>query len=272
MGKKPSLFHQLLSALREQQRFGESKHQAKKIAIAQAHSKGQSGFGATPEGIYAIGTFASYRQVAREYADWCRRNTHARTIEEAKFYAGFYIQERIEFGLSAWTIQRDRSALRKIFRDSDLAWEIEVPIRHLSDIKRSRLTVAMDKHFDVEEHRDIIDFCLATGLRRHELVAICPRDIWRKDGKLVALVKQGKGGKRREVTVLEDMEFRVIQIIAGRSPDEPIFRKVPQNMDVHNYRSKYAQSRLEYAPEEVVTRDMGHNRTDVMRYHYARKN
>ena len=69
MGKKPSLFHQLLSALREQQRFGESKHQAKKIAIAQAHSKGQSGFGATPEGIYAIGTFASYRQVARELAD-----------------------------------------------------------------------------------------------------------------------------------------------------------------------------------------------------------
>lgn len=271
MGKKPSLFHQLLSALREQQRFGESKHQAKKIAIAQAHSKGQSGFGATPEGIYAIGTFASYRQVAREFADWCRCNTQARTMVEAKFYTGFYLQDRIDCGLSAWTIQRDRSALRKIYKDPELAWEIEIPRRRLSDIKRSRYVTKMDKYFNPADHPELVDFCKATGLRRHELKAICPKDIYWRGGKLIALVRQGKGGKRREVTVLPGMESRVLQIIIGKIPDKPIFENIPQKMDVHSFRAGYATARLIDAPEKEVTKDLGHNRTDVIKNHYAWK-
>ena len=110
MSKRPSLFHQMLSSLRDQRKFGHSKHRAKKIAIAKAHAKGRSGFGAAPAGIYSINTFAAYRRVAREYANWCKQNTKARTMEEARFYSGFYLQERVDRGLSSWTIQRYRSA------------------------------------------------------------------------------------------------------------------------------------------------------------------
>lgn len=270
MSKRPSLFHQMLTSLREQECFGRSKHQAKREAIAHAHAEGRSGFGVAPDGIYSVVTFAGYRQVAHEFATWCKQNTLARTMKEARFYAGFYLKERINRGLSAWTIQRDRAALRKIFQDPELCWEVAVPKRILSNIKRSRYPVASDKYFDPVEYADIVDFCRATGLRRHELEVICPKDVWWQDENLIAFVHQGKGGKPREVTVMAGMELRVLQIIEGRQPDKPIFDYIPDKMDVHNYRAEYATARLDIALEEVVSKDLGHNRVDVIRCHYAR--
>ena len=270
MSKRPSLFHQLLSSLREQQKFGQSKHKAKNAAIEQAHAEGRTGFGVAPEGIYSVVSFKTYRQVAHEFAVWCRENTKARTMDEARFYTGFYLQERIGRGLSSWTIQRDRSALRKIFQDSELCWEIEVPKCRLVNIKRSRHPVDMDKYFDPAKHPELVDFCRATGLRRHELEVIRPKDIYWQGEKLVAFVTQGKGGKPREVTVLPGMELRVLQIVEGRQPDKPIFDYIPSKMDVHSYRAEYATARLEHAPEQEVTQDLGHNRTEVLRGHYIR--
>lgn len=269
MSKRPSLFHLLLTSLREQERFGHSKHQAKKIAIAQAHVEGRSGFGMAPKGVFSINTFAAYRRVAREYANWCKQNTKARTMEEARFYTGFYLQERIDRGLSAWTIQRDRSALRKIFQDSELCWEVPIPRRKLTDIKRSRRAVKMDQRFNESKHQELVDFCRATGLRRHELAAITPQDIYWKIDKLIANVRKGIGGKAREVTVLQGTELRILQIIEGRHLEKPIFDRIPPQMDVHCYRSQYATARLEQAPEIEVSRDLGHNRIDVIRGHYA---
>lgn len=52
MAKRPSLFHQLLMALKDQQRFGESKHQAKRIEIARAKMEGKTGFGVAPQGVF----------------------------------------------------------------------------------------------------------------------------------------------------------------------------------------------------------------------------
>ena len=269
MSKRPSLFHQLLSSLRDQQKFGKSKHQAKKIAIARAHTEGRSGFGVPPIGVFSINTFAAYRRVAREFSNWCKGNTKARTMEEARFYTGFYLQERIDQGKSAWTIQRDRSALRKIFQDPELCWEIVVPRRKLIDIKRSRQPVKMDQRFDESKYQELVDFCRATGLRRHELAEITPQDIYWKIDKLIANVRQGKGGKAREVTVLQGTELRILQIVEGRCLDKPIFEYIPPYMDVHSYRAQYATARLEQASEIEVSRDLGHNRTDVIRGHYA---
>lgn len=271
VSKRPSLFHQMLSSLRDQERFGQSKHKAKREAINQAHAEGRSGFGVAPEGIYSVVSFKTYRQVAHEFAVWCKKNTKARTMEEARFYTGFYLQERINKGLSSWTIQRDRTALRKIFQDAELAWEIEIPRRKLSDIKRSRYPVKMDAQFNPDKYPELVDFCRATGLRRHELEAVCPENIYWKEETLIAFVAQGKGGKPREVTVMPGMELRVLQIIEGRAPSKPIFDKVPAKMDVHSYRAEYATARLEDAEKIEVSRDLGHNRVDVIRGHYIRR-
>lgn len=271
MSKRPSLFHQLLISMRDQERFGYSKFEAKQKAIAKAHSQGKSGFGVAPEGIYSVVTFAGYRQVAHQFATWCTKNGYARTMDDAKFWVPLYIAERICMGKSAWTIQRDRSALRKIFRDPELASEVEVPKRRLKDIKRSRRAVKMDQYFNPNKYPDLIDFCTATGLRRHELIAIFPEDIRWRDGKLIAFVRQGKGGKPREVTVMAGMENRVLEIIEGRPLDKPLFPKVPTKMDVHSYRREYSFNRQEQAPEMQVSHDLGHNRIDVIRGHYSKQ-
>lgn len=270
--KRPSLFHQLLTSLRAQIKFGHSKHQAKRIAIARAHRMGRSGFGVAPAGIFSVDSFAGYRQVCHEFAAWCRKHGYARTMEEARYYVGFYLQERIDRGLSAWTIYRDRSALRKAYQDPDLAWQIELPRRKLKDIKRSRVPVSMDAKFNEADYSDLVDFETATGLRRHELVAIRPINIYWKGNKLIAFVLKGKGGKPREVTVLGCMKIRVLQIIKGRDPYRPIFSDVPEEMDVHSYRRQYAQARMQQdgASEQEVTRDLGHERVEVMRGHYTR--
>lgn len=271
MSKRPSLFHQLLTSLRDQERFGESKHAAKRIAINKAHAQGRSGFGVAPEGVFSVVSFKTYRQVAHEFAGWCTQNGYARTMIDARQYAGIYLKERIDRRLSAWTIQRDRSALRKIFQDPELCWEIEIPRRRLKEIKRSRFVVKMDDQFDPEKHPELVDFCFATGLRRHELMAIRPADIYWQDNKLIAFVRQGKGGRPREVTVLPGMELRVLNIIEGRQPDKPIFDHVPTKMDIHSYRADYATARLVDAEEIDVSRDLGHNRIDIIRGHYIRK-
>lgn len=271
MSKRPSLFHQLLTSLRDQARFGHSKYRAKQIAIYEAHTQGRSGFGVAPTGIYSVVTFKGYRQVAHEFARWCTRNMYARTMDEARYYVGQYLKERIDRNLSAWTIQRDRSALRKIFRDPKLANEVEIPKRRLKNIKRSRRTVKMDQYFNEEKHQDLVQFCKATGLRRHELVDIMPIDIYWKDNRLIARVRQGKGGKPRDVTIVAGMEERVLEIIEVRDPEQPIFTHIPFRMDVHSYRRKYSFARQEQVSELEVSHDLGHNRIDVIRGHYSRK-
>lgn len=271
MAKRPSLFHQLLTSLRNQQRFGESKHQAKRIAIAQAHIEGKSGFGVAPRGVFSVQTFAGYRQTCREFAHWCKENGNPRTLEEARPYVALYLKHRIDRGLSAWTIQKDRAALRKVYQDPTLANEIELPKRRLKDIKRSRRPVAMDKDFDEELNKDLVDFATATGLRRHELEAITPADIFWRGTTLVARVQRGKGGKYREATVIKGMEDRVLDIIRDKAIDEPIFNIIPKAMDVHSYRALYANIRLCQDAEKQVTQDLGHNRTEVLRGHYMKK-
>lgn len=271
MAKRPSLFHLLLTSLRQQQRFGESKHQAKRIAIAQAHVEGKNGFGVAPKGVFSVQTFAGYRQTCREFARWCKDNGNPRTLEEARPYVALYLQHRIDRGLSAWTLQKDRSALRKVYEDPNLASEIELPKRRLTDIRRSRLPAKMDRQFNKELHQDLVDFETATGLRRHELEAITPADIFWRGTTLVARVKQGKGGKYREATVVKGMEDRVLAIIKGKDPEKTIFDKITKAMDVHSYRALYANIRLCQDDESKVTQDLGHNRVEVLRGHYIRK-
>jgi len=260
-----------LISLRNQQRFGESKHQAKCIAITEAHLQGKSGFGVAPQGVFSVQTFAGYRQTCREFARWCKENGNPRTLEEARPYVALYLQHRINRGMSAWTLQKDRAALRKVYQDPTLASEIELPKRRLKDIKRSRRSVAMDKEFDEELHKDLVDFETATGLRRHELEAITPSDIFWRGSTLVARVKQGKGGKYREATVIKGMEDRVLEIVQSKDPRKPIFEKIPKAMDVHSYRALYANIRLCQDEESIVTQDLGHNRVEVLRGHYIRK-
>ena len=43
------------------------------------------------------------------------------------------------------------------------------PTRHRADITRSRTAAQRDKNFNAENHKEFIEFCKGTGLRKSEL-------------------------------------------------------------------------------------------------------
>jgi hypothetical protein len=282
MGKRPSLFHQMLTSLQEQIRFGESKHVAKQLAIAEAKAAGLPAFGVAPEGIFSLGSFKGYRQVAREFSTWAS-GRGARWIDEAKPLVSDYLQERVDRGLAPATLKKDRAALRKIFSDRVLASDVVIPTLSYKNIKRSRKPVAMDKHFSIEHHQDLIDFATATGMRRMELEKACPADFSIGPGGRLTVHVVGKGGRHRTARVLLSLTDRVQQINDGRDPELPVFGKVPKAMDVHSCRRLYSHSRqqeeieldkragIQRPREEIereVSKDLGHNRSTVIRHHY----
>lgn len=199
--------------------------------------------------------------------------------EAAKRLVPEFIRECRDGGLSADTLRLYRAGLRKAFRDPGLAEGVELPQRRKSAIKRSRSPAAMDEHVDVERWRDVIDFARATGLRRRELGEVRAGDVYRTEAGVMVRVRRGKGGQPRVVHVLSELEGRVLEVVAGKDPEELLFPRIPVRLDVHAFRREYAERRLEElrAAEpgrpvrdllRDVAEDLGHHRTNVVVRHY----
>ena len=279
-------------ALLEQGKIGESKHEAKAATGAKA-----------PNGIYSFRTMETYLYQGCKFAKWAKAEHGCKTLEQAKPYAKEYLEHGIARSLSASTLSTQRAAICKLYRISADDVDIKLPARNRRDITRSRAAATNDKHFSVKNNAGIIAFCRATGLRRHELASLRQNQICTKAGGRVELQNvKGKGGKIRNIAVISGMEAAVIKY-ADAASQERVFRKVPQNMDVHSYRREYAaemyrtQQRhlqrtegrvLEKLPSSelyhcrkdkagivydkrimrYVSRQLGHNRISVIAGHY----
>lgn len=284
MSKRPSLTKQVCDALYCQSRFGQSKYDAKQEIISSDRASGSESKKWNParvEGIYSIETMKTYRKKSIEFMDWVKQKQGCKWFNEAKLYVDEYLQERMDKGDSAWTLQLRRAALRKLYQDMNLANEVKLPLRRKSEIVRSRGHKAMDKKFSVERNRELIDFCGATGLRRHEIQALKVGDVYEADGRTWVYVRQGKGGRPRTVPVLKDLENRVLEIIAGKELDSQVIENIPVRADIHSYRRDYANALYcELAGEEFnpknkdlsairqVSCALGHNRLDVVTRNY----
>ena len=234
-------------------------------------------------GVYAVKTFAGYRQTAHEFAVWAGARG-ARWMADAKPLAWAYLQERADWGYSPSTLQKDRSALRKIFDDRGLTAGVALPVLSYKDAKRSRHPVANDKHFSEKKHQKEIIVAKAFGPRRFELEDFRPEDVFEaRDGSLAVHIPHGKGNRPRVSQVRADMKEPLLQIINGLDPDQPVFDHIHKAMDVHDCRRDYSHVRQDEEVEldkqngtqrprkeieRVVSRDLGHNRTSVIRQHY----
>ena len=149
------------------------------------------------EGIYSISAMKTYRKESIYFANWVKQKYPAtKWLHDARQFVPEYLQFRMQKGDSAWTLQMVRSSLRKLYQEPGLAGEIKLPLRRKSEIKRSRGTKAMDRKFSVECNRDLVDFCRATGLRRHKLRELRIDHIYRADDRLMIFIDQGKGGRQ----------------------------------------------------------------------------
>jgi integrase len=139
----------------------------------------------------------------------------------------------------------------------------------------------MDKKFSPERNRDLVDFCKATGLRRHELKALRVIDVYYNGDRLQVDVHQGKGGRPRSVPVLKQFENRVMDIISSKNLEGQVFDRIPVRADIHGYRREYAASYYkelsgkEFNPKDkdkdamlLVSNALGHNRLDVITRNY----
>jgi integrase len=291
MGKRPGMKYAALQRLDALMADGQKRSEAK----AHAREHGEPIFAYTDGKIHAFETRNNYQKIIMRFIDWSRDEHGIKTLERlderADEMASLYLSERMEKGYSAWTLQTERSALRTFFCDRELAADVTLPRRSRQNIVRSRLPARRDVHFQPNNWLPLIKFVQACGLRREELRDLRVRDIFYKtDGLLVIHVRKGKGGKERKVAVFPGREQDVLAMKEGRAETELVFDRLPSAMDIHAYRRRFAQELYERLSgrtlppregrlqaqdfdreaAEQVTRQLGHNRVDVIFGPYIR--
>lgn len=285
MAKRMSLKKQITDALNKQSQFGVSKHSMKSKERERCQqAKDRCNHSRVP-GIHSIKTMESYKKEAIRFTEWAKENHGCKYLEDTKSHVSQYLKEGINRGLSPWTLQLQRSALRKGLEDNKLGDDVKLPIRHRDQVSRSRGPKAMDRGFSVSRNKDLVDFCRSSGLRRHELAELKAGEVINsEDGKWYVHVRQGKGGRPREVSVLDRLSARVKEITQGKDPDSLLFERIPVRADIHGYRREYAAERyLELAGRPYdrndkssidryairqVSQALGHNREDVVTRSY----
>jgi len=271
--------------------IGEKRSEAK----AEAARRGESTFAFSDGKIHSYDSREIYQKVVMWFLNWCRDHHNLRDLdkidEQADELASLYLVDRMgQPDISAWTLYTERSALRIFFQDRELTDCITLPQRKRKNIKRSRYPTVRDRHINLANWQHVVQFCLATGLRREELRDLHVRDVYERDQRLVVCVVNGKGGKRREVPVFPGREQAVLQQVDGKEPDAHVFGKISSLLDIHSYRRQFAQDLYEHLsgrplpPVEgrllstdldkdvalYVSRCLGHNRIDIIFQHYIR--
>lgn len=289
---RKSIIKQAIERLDSKMAIGESRYEAKKAA--RAETNGEPHWSFSTGKIHSYKTRGTYQEHILRFITWARKTYRITDLAQldprADELATQYLLNGIAVKKSPYTLQTERSAFRLFFADRDLANAVEIPKRRRENITRSRRPAVRDRRFQPANWPQFMAFETACGLRRNELRQIKVGDVYHNGEQLVALVRNGKGGKRREVPVLVGCEQEVLALVADRNPEERILAKLPDT-DIHALRREYAQSLyLHLAPgfdlppkkghlrpgdynreaALAVSRALGHNRLDVVLNNYLR--
>lgn len=282
MGKRKSLVRQGTEKLLAMAAYGHSKHTDKQE---------NGGFPAR-EKIYSSVTMDNYIDYVSRFLRWAQEAHGCRFLDETLQYVGEYLELRKQT-MSAWTVRAEAAGIAKLFQCGMHDFGVELPVRSRDDITQHREDRWI-KHFAPERHKDILDFGNASGLRRHELKAVTPDDVWEEDGQTYVFVKSGKGGKTRTVPCLNSDPLRIAQEAAAAGKTV-IFDHIHSRAPIHQLRATYARTAyanlvrpLEEIPLEeryicrgskkgiiydkkalaAVSRALGHQRLDVIADNY----
>ncbi|HEU5381969.1 MAG TPA: site-specific integrase [Ktedonobacteraceae bacterium] len=295
MGKRPGAKYVAIHKLNAQMSTPDMPLHRRKEAKAAAKARGKSLISWTDGKMRAFETRRGYQKIVMRFVTWCQHTCDLHDPEVIELFANRlvieYLRQRMEEGKSAWTLKTERSALRLFFGDRALAEELELPARRREHIKRSRLPAKRDRQINLANWQQVIQFCLACGLRREELRDLSVREVTPDPDdaqRLVVFVRHGKGGKHRSVHVFPGREMAVRSQIEGRDPEEHVFRRISGLLDIHSYRRQFAQDlyellagkplpsvdgRLDSADLDkdaalAVSRELGHNRIDIIFGYY----
>lgn len=282
MGYKKSLADAVKCTLSSKMAIGESRHEMK--ANGTADNK-----------IFSYSTRENYEKICIRFTDYCKENFGCKNLTQCKEHINDYIQSKREDRASAYTQKSYLSAIGKLYGQSYFK-EVETDVRHRADITRSRLDTESQRHFNEKRNADLKNFCQATGLRRCELENIKGDCLREKDGQYYVHIENGKGGKERDVKILDNNK-NVIARIQNTKDDEKVFGKVHSKAPIHEYRADYANALYKSIARDTstlsrserydcrndmagrsfdkdamreVSNNLGHNRIDVIAQNYLR--
>lgn len=260
---KPKTLHQqAYDRLLGKLRTGESKRKARE--------KGED-----KKYIYSFSTFKSYLKHANYFMRYVHKTyPECINIDDAKQYVNEWLELRTNEGKSAWTLHLESKALGKLYDISEEDEDYFKPKqRNRVDIIRSRKECTSDVLFNEETHKEFVDFCKGTGLRRRELKELkggmvvdsrtiekeilnyknIPRDESinnhlraLRDTRLfnetyfVHVTSGAKGGRERYSPIIGEHSSEIISRIQNKPHKEKVFEAVFDYADIHSYRAVYA--------------------------------
>lgn len=297
MSRSSRIKKQLIKSIDSQTKFGQSKHEDKLKAREEARKKGESY--KMIKGVYSFKTRDSYVEEAGRFVDWATGKYNCKSKRSSKQYVHNYLKWCKEKELSAWTIHLRAYALACAFKCPVKSFGVELPKRERKNIKRSRLETKSDRQTNDPKYDRIRSFARATGARRAGMQRLRANDIREREkgGYEVHLLE--KGGKHRWARVNPNMEAIVKEYFGEareRGEDALLFPKLISNrVDIHACRAQYARDMYAVYDSEgysngkkyicrlerygdvydkgvlmCVSRDLGHNRCDVVVNHYMK--
>ena len=204
-------------------------------------------FAASPY-IHSYSTMSQYISISENFARWLEiHHPEVTKIQYAhkRHYDTEYIQMLIDAGKVPSTIARATSALAKLYRCSADDIHSGRPERRYEDFTRSRGYSEAQFEKDCRKYGDLPSLLRAIGIREVELEHLYPECFKTDaDGNLFLHLdghqQHTKGGKTRDVVILECNQVMVREILSHYTPGELICPKAPSHLDIHGIRSMYA--------------------------------
>ena len=232
-----SLSYQAKQILDSKLCIGESKHELKR--------DGED----ISKWIFSWSTYTNYMKHINYFINYARKEyatefgRQPRKLEDCRKYAEPFMMESVAKH-SPWTCQLQICALAKLYNCRTTDFNINLPKRKRSQIKRSRRSNQMDKHFSEKKNADLVCFCKCTGLRRRELAAIKGSDLYIDANGIYKLnvTKATKGGRPRQVTICYETQEELDTVIrlCKEVGNSNVFRKISSAADIHFYRHIFA--------------------------------
>ncbi len=243
-----------LNATGTSKREARAEHNAKlqAKAIAEGRDPKKLRYDASP-GIHSFGTMDGYCKDCERALRWVtKRHPEVTTIRFAykKGYLREYIQDCIDRGLAAHTIDKYACALAKLLRVH--SWEIHdnKPRRDYRKYTRSRgyseARFEQDRSKYSSKYGPIIDLMRCTGVRRETFETLYPESFVEGPGGKLYLPVDGKkiktkGGRPGLIEIIDENQVKLRELLALFPKGQLICPKVPNQIDEHGIRSLYAE-------------------------------
>lgn len=298
--KRGSLNYQINERMKEMCRMGESRHQAKKDY---RQNICENRYGKTV-GMHSHGTYNTYKSSIKQFVKWAKETEQGiRNIEDVKEeHIKDYIKYREQEGYSAYTYSKDLSALNKVFGTDVLKKDCDVANRSYKNIENNREMKEHHSHINYNNYKDEITVLKSTGMRRESIEKVSASSFNYDSNGYPTSIRLGderayggqdmreKGGRAREAEIPYSMRAELKEVIEHKLEEnsgdttKPLFDHVPDRLGCHRFRQEYAQTMYNQYLEEhgeseqwrgydreamlYASRNLGHNREDVVKYNY----